>query len=74
LFWADGECTVGGFPLSASTSLPDTWQPLSVSGVAPSTPDLSAVIVLQNPGGCHDRSYFDDVVFVQDDIFRNNFD
>ncbi len=74
LFWANGECTVTGAAISSSSSLANTWQLLSVDGQAPSTPDLSAVIVLENPGACHDQTFFDDVLFFQDNIFRDSFD
>jgi hypothetical protein len=74
LFWADADCTVSGIGLSASTSLADTWQELAIAAVAPDDRDVTAVLVLQNTGECHDNSYFDDVLLIEDDIFENGFE
>ena len=75
LFWANDDCSAEGMPISASTSLPNTWQPLVVDGVVPAgLHGPTAVVVLQNPGSCRDQSYFDDVLFFQDTVFQNGFE
>ncbi len=76
LFWGDKDCNVGVANVSVTSDRAKTWQQLELAAATPTSTDryITAVVVLNNSGACHDNAYFDDVVLEQDEIFEEDFD